>query len=146
MTRRRWWLAGSLVAVVVLGIGLGVALRGGQSPGCDTVRAVVDEGERFHDAVAKEINGEAETPASVYHEQIARIAQLAGEIDDDGSARRARAVAELAGRTVDLLPRVRAAEFAGEYSRTGAEFNANLMALSQACPDPSDRIRIGAPG
>lgn len=146
MTRRGWWLAGGVVAVVaVLGIGLALALPGGESTECDAVRAVVEEAERFHDAVAKDVNG-ATAAATDPDEQVARIAEKAAVVHDAGPAGRARDVADLAGRMSGLLARERTADFAAEFSGLGAEFNANLMALSQACPDPGDRIRIGAPG
>ncbi|MDO3635551.1 hypothetical protein [Mycolicibacterium arseniciresistens] len=148
MTRRGWWLAGGVVVVVAaIGIVLGVVLTGERSsPDCDAVRAVGDEAERFHDAVAKEVNGEAETPATEYDDRIERITAAANTIRDEGLARRAHDVAGLADRTAALVLRERTADFAADFSRVGAEFNANLMALSQACPDPGDRIRIGAPG
>ncbi|MEV3903628.1 hypothetical protein AB0K11_14990 [Mycobacterium sp. NPDC050551] len=147
MTRRRWWFAGGVVVVVAaVGIGLGVVLAGGGSPDCDAARAVVDEAGRFHDAVAKDVNGEKDTPSAEYDDRIARITAAANMIGDEGLARRAHDVAGLADRTAALVSRQRTADFAADFSRNGAEFTANLMALSQACPDPGDRIRIGEPG
>lgn len=144
MTRRRLWLASGLVTVVaVVGVVLGVLLPGGRSPSdCDAVRALVDESGSFHDAVARDVNGGAVAAATDYDEQVARLMEKAGEIGDAELARRAREVGDLAGRMVALVSRPRGPEFAGEFSRTGAPFNANLTALSQACPDPGDRIRI----
>ncbi|MCZ8382570.1 hypothetical protein O6P37_27240 [Mycobacterium sp. CPCC 205372] len=145
MTRRGWWLAAGLVVVLaVVVLGVGVALRGGESPDCEAVRAVVEESDRFHDAVAGDVNG-GTASATDRDEQVARIAAHAAEVHDAGLARRARDVADLAGRMSGLAARERTADFAAQFSRIGAEFNANLMALSQACPDPGDRIRIGAP-
>lgn len=115
-------------------------LRSGPPSDCDTVRDLLADNKRFTEQTktSAQTNNPELSTIEQYREWAARLKDYAAQIHDPALSARASSAAELASRTVDLVPKYRAnpddVEVSRQYARIGIEFGNAITNLDYACP------------
>jgi hypothetical protein len=148
MTRRRWWIVGGTVlAAAALIAMLCVVLLTHRSPtDCTTVRSMISYNKQFNYNLEANSETNAQPTVTDYADWASRMHELAGQIHNAALAPQANSLADLADQTVTVVkqfhsdtssagsPASAPPQYAKDYARLGKEFNANLVALDEACP------------
>lgn len=140
MTPRRAVLAGvAALAVLVAGL-LAWHLRGGQARSdCDTVRDLIAYNQQFSEQTktSAQTGDPALSTIEQYRQWATTIRDYSMQLGDPALAARAKTAAELAAKTVDLVPRYRAKPdddaIAREYAGIGIEYGNAITKLEHAC-------------
>lgn len=147
MTTRRWWLTGAAAALVVaIAVATGVwALRESSPSDCAAVREMIAYNQRYNETLRAALGSDepTEPPLSDYQEWADTIGAYSERINDPQLAPRARAAAEIATRSVDIMTVARTdtssptapgiPAWAREYAAMDADFTRELGALERAC-------------
>lgn len=150
--RRALWVAVPVAAAAVVVVAAVVIWVRHTGRDCALVRQINDEADHFSTSVADDINHPTQPLTGDYPGLLDRLNDQASKITDAGLARRAHDIAALAAQTAALVPRIRGDKLTPvtgytpaqqEFSRVNAQFNDNLYAMARACPDDSQRLRIG---
>lgn len=151
MTTSRALLAGIPVAVIAAVV---VAVFWVRHTGADcvAVHQINTTVDHFTTDIAHDINHPTQPIAGDYPALLDGLNDQADKITDADISRRAHDLAALAAQTAALIPRIRHDKLTPltgstpaqqELTRVNAQFNDNLSALARACPDDSQRLRIG---
>lgn len=146
MTARRWWLAGlGTIAVAAIAVLLCVWLRPDRADSdCTTVRQLIEFNQHHNETLAANSDPNKETSLSDYEAWAAQLGSYATEITDPQLAPHAKAVADLANRTVTVVKESRdeAAQpptpgpppSAQNYAQAAVQFRNEIGTLDKACP------------
>lgn len=152
MTRRGWWVVGSMAVVAAIAAAVsGILLSSRPVPECAIVRSMIDYNKQVNQEINDRTDARVETTESDYRQWATHLRDLADQIPDDERSldEHATNIADLADQLVELYPRFRAeslsrppletdppqlSQLLREYSRMAKEFDDNLIALDSACP------------
>lgn len=149
--RRALWVAIPVAVVVVAGVVAVIWVRH-TGTDCVAVHQINTAVDHFTTDIAHDINHPTQPIAGDYPALLDRLNDQADKITDAGLSRRAHDLAALASKIAALIPRIRHDKLTPvvgstpaqqELTRVNAQFNDNLSALARACPDDSQRLRIG---
>lgn len=142
MVPRRAVLAGAAALAVLVGALLAWNVRGGQARSdCDTVRDLIAYNQQFSAQTKASAQNGDPTLSTIeqYRQWAATIKDYSVRLGDPALAARATTAAELAAKTVDLVPRYRAKPdddaIAREYAGIGIEYGNAITKLEYACLD-----------
>jgi hypothetical protein len=143
---RHWWIAGAVLAVVIVAIAVSQIFFKGTSQECRPVRELLDFNATQAALIKSKATDDSDAPIASYQVWADGLAERAGKVTDTKLAASAVTLADLASQFVAKLPAVQAPTQAGSVMTQAPpeayqlvalndQITSQIQALTKECPN-----------